>query len=322
MNEDIESKLQEFRIWALTVGRYSPSTVQRMVRRVNEFSGSIDLLKPDQGKILDIFAREVQQGKKPHTLNNQRKDLAAWMRFLGINMKLPVFREPPLPDPWIPTDGEVKRILSAAGKSGDRTSSSRNTIVVELLFFGGIRIGELIQINVGDLREKGIRIRSEKGEAERIIGLPAEMIRRIEEFISLYRYNSDPSALFTTRNGRVTYSYLRNVLRRIGARAGVSRFHAHAARHWCATALLRGIFGQKPLDIRMVQIHLGHRSLRTTQRYTHITQEEVAEQVRDRLSDFFQGDEPVTKTVKMHESFTAPHGAARIWTGVTDSQSP
>ncbi|MCL4448050.1 MAG: hypothetical protein M1163_06645 [Candidatus Thermoplasmatota archaeon] len=48
------------------------------------------------------------------------------------------------------------------------------------------------------------------------------------------------------------------------------------------------MFGQKPLDIRMVQIHLGHRSLRTTQRYTHVTQEEVAEQVRGRLADFFE----------------------------------
>jgi len=53
----------------------------------------------------------------------------------------------------------------------------------------------------------------------------------------------------------MSYHYVRNILRQIGARAGVPRFHAHAARHWCAIALLRGIFGQKPLDIRMVQIH-------------------------------------------------------------------
>ena len=75
------------------------------------------------------------------------------------------------------------------------------------------------------------------------------------------------------------------------------------------------------MDIPYVQIHLGHRSLRTTQGYTHITQE-VTEQVRDRLSNFFQGDESMTKKIKMHESMTAPYGAARIWTGVTDSQSP
>ncbi|WP_075057054.1 tyrosine-type recombinase/integrase [Thermogymnomonas acidicola] len=226
-------------------------------------------------------------------------------------MDLPKFKEPPLPDPWIPADEEVKRIISAAGNSGDMGSSSRNKVIVELLFFGGIRIGELISINLEDIRSTGIRIRSEKGEAERIIGLPTEVMNEIREYIEYYRYNSDPAALFTTRRGgRMSYHYVRNILGRIGARAGVPRFHAHAARHRCATALLRGIFGQKPLDIRMVQIHLGHRSLRTTERYTHITQEEVAEQVRERLTQFFQFDE---KVIQMHESLHAPHGgAARI----------
>ena len=319
MNEDLGIKLQEYRVWAMTVGRYSPSTVKRAMRRIRELSREFDVFNPSQEKILDFFAREVDHGTKPHTLNNQRKDLASWFKFSGIKMELPIFKEPPLPDPWIPTDEEVKRILSAAENSGDRMSSARNKIVVELLFFGGIRIGELMTINLTDLRSNGIRIRSEKGEAERIIGLPERIMEEISDFITYYRYNSDPSALFTTRSGRMSYHYVRNVLSRIGARAGVPRFHAHAARHWCATALLRGIFGQKPLDIRMVQIHLGHRSLRTTQRYTHVTQEEVAEQVRGRLGEFFRVDEEM---MLMNESLHAPDGAARIWTGVTDSQSP
>ena len=76
----------------------------------------------------------------------------------------------------------------------------------------------------------------------------------IQGLIEYYRYNSDTAALFTTRRKRMSYHYVRNILRQIGARAGVPRFHAHAARHWCAIALLRGIFGHKPLDICMVQI--------------------------------------------------------------------
>ncbi len=52
----------------------------------------------------------------------------------------------------------------------------------------------------------------------------------------------------------------------------------------------------------MVQILLGHRSLRTTQRYTHITQEEVAKQVRKRLGKFFRGEKEVMEMDKMNES--------------------
>ncbi len=103
---------------------------------------------------------------------------------------------------------------------------------------------------------------------------------------------------------------------------GVKKFHWHAARHWCATALLKGYRGTKPIDIRMVQIHLGHRSLRTTQRYTHVTQQEVAEVVRSRLGEIFQGSGQMTEVVWMHESGLKLHGAARIWTGVSGSQSP
>lgn len=44
------------------------------------------------------------------------------------------------------------------------------------------------------------------------------------------------------------------------------KFHKHAAKHWCTTALLKGYQETKPIDVRMFQIHLGHRSLRKSQR--------------------------------------------------------
>ena len=66
------------------------------------------------------------------------------------------------------------------------------------------------------------------------------------------------------------------------------------------------------MDIRMVQIHLGHRSLRTTQRYTHVSQHEVAEVVRSRIGEIFQGSEKMIESVQMDESGPGSHGAARI----------
>ncbi len=307
MSDDLEGKLQEFEVWALTEGRYAQSTVQRAKRRIRELSKKIDVMNPKQSEILKFFASEKSRGVKPHTLNNQRKDLEAWFRFLGIRMDLPRFKEPPLPDPWIPSDEEVLRILKAS-EYGDKASGMRNRVIMGLLFFGGIRIGELININLGDIRENGIRIRSEKGEAERFIGLPDKLMQDIRTYIDYYRYPSDNYALFTTRNGRISYQYARNILKRIGERAGVPMFHAHSARHWCATALIRGSMGQ-PLDIRMVQIHLGHRSLKTTQRYTNVTQEEVAKEVRKRVNEFFLGN---ARGAIKGESYVEPHGAARI----------
>ena len=101
-------------------------------------------------------------------------------------------------------------------------------------------MGELVQINVNDLMDNGIRIRSEKGEAERIIGLPDEILEDVRRYIRDYRPSSDPTALFTTLKGKMTYDYVRNLAKRIGAFTGIKKFHWHAARHWCATALLKG----------------------------------------------------------------------------------
>ncbi len=143
--------------------------------------------------------------------------------------------------------------------------------------------------------DDSIRVRSEKGESERLIGLPEVFMKEIEEYVKTYRLNTDTTALFTTQKGRLTYDYLRNLAKRIGAFAGVPKFHWHSARHWCATSLLKGVLGAKPVDIRMVQIHLGHKSLRSTQIYTHVSQRDVAEVVRSRLGEIFQGSEKVNK---------------------------
>ncbi len=307
MDQEIfEQKLQEYRIWAITIGRYSESTVERSVRRIKELSKKINIFNPSQKEILNFFAKLKERGVKPHTMNNMRKDLQAWFRFLGIKIEIPKFKEPPIPEPWIPTDQEVLNILKAS-EWGDRGIAMRNKLITELLFFGGIRIGELIKINLEDLRDNGIRIRSEKGEAERFIGLPEEIMKDIKTYIQYYRNPSDPTALFTTKKGRMSYQYIRNLVKRIGARAGVPRFHAHSARHWCATALLKGFFGT-PLDIRMVQIHLGHRSLRTTERYTHVSQQEVAEEVRKRISAFFLKKDDGFKKVNPHMHQVGPAG--------------
>ncbi|WP_162509499.1 hypothetical protein [Thermogymnomonas acidicola] len=63
---DLESKLQEYRLWALTMGgRYSPSTVQRAMRRIRELSRVLDIFNPSQAKIMDFFAKEIEKGVKP-----------------------------------------------------------------------------------------------------------------------------------------------------------------------------------------------------------------------------------------------------------------
>lgn len=122
-------------------------------------------------------------------------------------------------------------------------------------------------------------IKSEKGEAPRQIGLPDSLANRLSEYIKKYRIRSDRHALFNTLKGRLDYNWARNLIKKLVIKTGVPKFHAHAAMRWCATTILRRGPSGKRLGIREVQIHLGHSSLSSTQRYTQIKKREVAEYV-------------------------------------------
>ncbi|MEM0141329.1 MAG: tyrosine-type recombinase/integrase, partial [Thermoplasmatales archaeon] len=114
--------------------------------------------------------------------------------------------------------------------------------------------------------------------------------------------------LFTTKKGRMSYQFARNIIKKIAYRSGVPKFHAHAARHWNATALLR----EGNVDIRKVQIHLGHGSLSSTQRYTHLTTVEVADEVREKMEKFFREVEIKMKSANPNGTAPEPSGTAEI----------
>ena len=306
---DLESKLQEFRVWSMTDGGFSRQSVPKQIRTIRRFGKATDMLNVNREEIIKMILRQSEKGIKPQTLNHVIYDLEAWSRFLGSNVRFPRFKESRAADPWVPKDEEVERIRRAARNNPDRSIAMRNGILMDVLFFGGVRIGELIQINLEDVEEDGIKIRSEKGEAPRKIGLPEKLLDEIREYINYYRSRTDRNALFTTKRGRVNYQYARNICHVEGTRAGVPKFHAHAARHWCATSLLRG---QDSIDIRKVQIHLGHSSLSSTQRYTHLTQQEVADEVRSKMAKFFREGKNMMISANLNESELELDGATEI----------
>ncbi len=89
---------------------------------------------------------------------------------------------------------------------------------------------------------------------------------------------------------------------------GVPKFHAHSARHYCATALLRAGVG-----IRKVQTYLRHRSLRSTQKYTNLSNSEVAKDVKIKLEELFREKKGLNEKVqKDPKSVHILNGAGRV----------
>lgn len=184
----------------------------------------------------------------------------------------------PRPDnelPQVLSVEQVKKLLDVAEHRAREEGglAVRDWAMLELLYASGIRVSELVGLNVTSLRPDSTLKVFGKGNKERIVpyGRPAreaimEWLTVRQEFV-----RADREAVFLGAAGkRINPRMVRTVLNRITALADLPQISPHALRHSAATHLLDG-----GSDLRSVQEVLGHSSLGTTQRYTHVSAERL-----------------------------------------------
>jgi integrase/recombinase XerC len=163
--------------------------------------------------------------------------------------------------------------------SGDDPVSRRDRAVLELLYGSGLRVSELVRLDRGDIDlEAGMVRVLGKGSKERVVPLGRESVKALRAYLLVRSAVAKPGAaldaapLFVTRRGaRLGVRQVQLLVHRYGALgAGRSDLHPHALRHTCATHMLEG-----GADLRAIQEMLGHASLATTQRYTHVSLEQL-----------------------------------------------
>ncbi len=169
---------------------------------------------------------------------------------------------------------EMKNVLSKPDRSSAK--GMRDGAILELLYATGIRVSELVRLKLGDLdlSEGEIRVFG-KGRKERIVLMGSHAIGAIRLYLEkgrpgLNRNKSD--RLLLSREGTpLTDRSVQRVVSFYSRQAGIGRkITPHTLRHTFATHLLSG-----GADLRVVQELLGHKSLSTTQAYTHITKERL-----------------------------------------------
>lgn len=149
--------------------------------------------------------------------------------------------------------------------------SPRDRAVVELLYGAGLRVGELEALDRDDcdLAEGLVRVRRGKGGKERRVPMGPHAVEAVRAWLATR--TDDGVALFlNARGGRLTQRSIRRILDEAGRRVGLTGVHPHALRHSYATHLL-----DAGADLRGIQELLGHASLSTTQRYTHVSVESL-----------------------------------------------
>jgi integrase/recombinase XerC len=238
-----------------------------------------------------VFLAAQHRSRAPTTLGRRLAALRTFFKWLvreGVReadptLGLPAPRAPrPLPRPIAVDD--VAALLDAPGRAsatGD-ASALRDQALFELMYGAGLRVGELVALDVRDvdLVRGEVRVWG-KGGKERIVPLPEATRGALRAYLDTRRepgvlaqplFAAAPAATTAgEKPRRISDRDARRRLRKRALEAGLSgRIHPHRMRHSYATHLL-----DMGADLRAIQELLGHASLSTTQRYTAVSAERI-----------------------------------------------
>ena len=171
---------------------------------------------------------------------------------------------------------DIFRLMDAA--TGDKSAIARDKAILELLYSSGLRVSELESLNLNELNlSEGMVKVMGKGRKERMIPVGNKALEAVREYLkyrdSFGRVRDEKALFLNCRGGRLTSRSVARIVDKYLRRAGVAGHgsphklrHSFATHRWDACADLRGI-----------QELLGHASLSTTQKYTHITTDKLME---------------------------------------------
>ena len=188
-------------------------------------------------------------------LNILKKDIT-------INIKRPK-RERRIPE--VLTKEEVKKLLNAL-------DTSKSKLMLSLIYACGLRVSELTHLKILDLKfdEKIGHVRQGKGKKDRIFNIPDFLFNDLKEQ-SEKQKDKKEEYLFTGNKGKLTERNLKKIVQKASVRAGITKnVHTHTLRHSFATHLL-----ENGVDIRHIQVLLGHSSISTTELYSHVSAESI-----------------------------------------------
>ncbi len=237
-------------------------------------------------RVLRRFALELgERGLDPASQARILSTARAFFRWLFETQRIASnpasgLRNPKQPKklPAFLTEAESSNLLELPEESG--FPGARLRCLLELLYASGLRVSELTGLDLGDVLagERLLRVLG-KGRKERLVPYHAAAAEVLEAYLTARRAFLAEKALppsaalfLNQRGGRLTPTSVRTFLARALDHAAVrAKVSPHALRHSFATHLL-----SRGMDLRAIQELLGHASLSTTQRYTHLDLEQLA----------------------------------------------
>lgn len=264
-----DNTIQAYRRDLLALARYQGGRNRTLTRATRE-----DL----QAHLGDCFTRGLRAGSSARALSALRR----FYRFLLREAEIEVdpsldIASPKLgkPLPGSLSESDVDRLLDAPDVK--QALGCRDRAMLETLYATGLRVSELVQLRLGELRvDPGVVRIMGKGGKERLVPLGESAMAAIEAYSrtvrsELLRSHSSDFVFVTRRGSGMTRQAFWQLVKRHARTAGISvALSPHTLRHAFATHLLN-----HGADLRSVQMLLGHSDLSTTQIYTHVARERL-----------------------------------------------
>ncbi len=293
--------IQSFKNYLSSERNYSKHTLRAYVADVEEFCRTLKknnvlatqgeniplrVGKVDEASYLDKNAVRFYIGwlYKRNSKNSISRKIASVRAFFNFLIKSGyaknnIAKLVPMPRvekrlPTFLTVDEVIKLVETPGS--EKPLEVRDGAVLELLYSSGIRVSELVGVDLDDLDLNGSTVRVlGKGDKERKVPIGSKAVAKIGNYLRK-RIELKPKAdcvFVNSRGGRLTARSVDNIVRKYAAISGIPKnVSPHVLRHTFATHLLSG-----GADLRSIQEMLGHTSLSATQRYTHTSVERLME---------------------------------------------
>ena len=276
--EEVERLLDRFEEELLLAKKRAPNTLTAYLSDLRAFSRH---LAHEGASLIDFDGEALNrylEGRGDLSARSRARFLSSvrsWTRFLDLSgVRKDPKETPPAPRlprtlPKILSQEEVERLIDAPDPH--RPEGVRDRAILSFFYASGLRVSELASITADrvDLTTGALRVMG-KGAKERITFLDERTRRLLSDYLTTVRpaFAREHPELFLARDGApLTRQALWTLIKKHGRAAGItSPLSPHVLRHSFATHLL-----EKGLDIRSIQLLLGHEDIRTTEIYTHVS---------------------------------------------------
>jgi integrase/recombinase XerC len=267
--------------------RLSPRTLTAYRRDLGNFldwlgeQGISDWTRVDSQQVRNYAAGRHRQGLSPKSLQRHLSAIRAWFRFLlregGVRTNPAEGVRAPKVNRRLPHTLDADQLAHLMELPGDSALDRRDRAIMELFYSSGLRLAELVALDVSDMRSSdGLLQVTGKGNKTRRLPVGRYAREAVDHWLAIRPQiaSSRESALFVSQRGtRLSPRSVEARLRRRAIEQGMPRHvHPHMLRHSFASHVL-----ESSGDLRAVQELLGHADISTTQIYTHLDFQHLAQ---------------------------------------------